>query len=185
MLAKESRFVERFKTHVAKAAQVQSRLKKLDKIEKIAEPRRIVEKTYDFKAPSRSGDDVVRIESLKKAYGERVIHAGLTLTVRRKERWAVMGENGAGKSTLLKMIAGALAPDAGTATIGAAVEMGYYAQHVMDGLTGDRSVLEELQEHAPLANQGTLRSLAGAFGFHEGDVFKAVRVLSGGEQAWL
>jgi ATPase subunit of ABC transporter with duplicated ATPase domains len=94
-----------------------------------------------------------------------------------------MGENGAGKSTLLKMIAGALAPDDGAATIGASVSMGYYAQHVMDLLGGDRTVLEELQEHAPSANQGTLRNLAGAFGFHDDDVFKPISVLSGGEKA--
>ena len=184
-LAKESRFIERFKTHVAKAAQVQSRLKKLEKVEMIAEPRRIVEKHFEFNTPPRSGDDVVKLEAIAKAYGTRKVHSGLTLTVRRKERWAVMGENGAGKSTLLKMIAGALAPDAGNAAIGASVTLGYYAQHVMDGLTGDLTVLEELQEHAPLANQGTLRSLAGAFGFHDDDVFKPVRVLSGGERARL
>jgi ATPase subunit of ABC transporter with duplicated ATPase domains len=183
MLAKESRFVERFKTHVAKAAQVQSRLKKLDKIEKIAEPRRFIEKKFEFRTPPRSGDDVVRLEGLTKAYGARVVHEGLTLTVRRKERWAVMGENGAGKSTLLKMVANALAPDAGTATLGAAVTLGYYAQHVMDGLGGDRTVLEELEAHAPLANQGTLRGLAGMFGFHDDDVFKPIYVLSGGERA--
>src|SRR5690242_16210478 len=112
-LAKESRFIERFKTHVAKAAQVQSRLKKLDKLERIAAPRRIVENHFEFRTPQRSGDDVIKLVGLCKAYGARVIHAGLTLTVRRKERWAVMGENGAGKSTLLKMIAGVLAPDAG------------------------------------------------------------------------
>ncbi len=182
-LAKESRFIERFKTHVAKAAQVQSRIKKLEKVEKVEPPRRIVEKTFEFRTPARSGDDVVRIEAIRKAYGTRVVHAGLTLTVRRKERWAVMGENGAGKSTLLKMIAGALSPDAGTASIGASVTMGYYAQHVMDALTADHSVLDELAAHAPLANQGTLRSLAGAFGFHDDDVFKPVRVLSGGERA--
>ena len=183
MLAKESRFIERFKTHVAKAAQVQSRLKKLDKIEKIAEPRRFVEKHFEFRTPPRSGDDVVRLQALRKAFGARVVHDGLTLTVRRKERWAVMGENGAGKSTLLKMIAGALTPDAGDATIGASVTLGYYAQHVMDLLDSDRTVLEELQEHAPAANQGTLRSLAGAFGFHDDDVFKPISVLSGGEKA--
>jgi ATPase subunit of ABC transporter with duplicated ATPase domains len=183
MLAKESRFIERFKTHVAKAAQVQSRLKKLDKIEKIAEPRRFIEKSFEFRAPSRSGDDVVRMDSLCKAYGPRVVHDKLTLTVRRKERWAVMGENGAGKSTLLKMIAGALAPDDGQAVIGASVSMGYYAQHVMELLSGERTVLEELQEHAPMANQGTLRGLAGAFGFHDDDVFKPISVLSGGEKA--
>ena len=183
MLAKENLFVERFKTHVAKAAQVQSRLKKLDKIEKIAEPRRIIEKKLEFRVPPRSGDDVVRLESLSKAYGTRSIHKDLSLTFRRGERWAVMGENGAGKSTLLKMIAGALAPDSGTVTIGAAVTMGYYAQHVMEGLGGDRSVLEELQEHAPLANQGTLRNLGGMFGFQDDDIFKPVHVLSGGERA--
>ncbi len=183
MLAKESRFIERFKTHVAKAAQVQSRLKKLDKIEKIAEPKRFIEKSFEFRVPPRSGDDVVRVEALRKAYGTRVVHDNLTLTFRRKERWAVMGENGAGKSTLLKMIAGALAPDAGQAVIGASVTMGYYAQHVMDLLSSDRTVLEELQEHAPMANQGTLRSLAGAFGFHDDDVFKPISVLSGGEKA--
>jgi ATPase subunit of ABC transporter with duplicated ATPase domains len=184
-LAKESRFIERFKTHVAKAAQVQSRLKKLDKLEKIEPPRRIVEKHFEFRPPPRSGDDVVKLAGVRKAYGARVVHTGLTLTVARKERWAVMGENGAGKSTLLKIIAGALAPDAGSSTIGAAVTLGYYAQHVMDGLGGDRTVLEELEHHAPLANQGTLRGLAGAFGFHDDDVFKPVRVLSGGERARL
>ena len=183
MLAKESRFIERFKTHVAKASLVQSRMKKLDKIEKIAEPKRFIERSFDFRAPQRSGDDVVKLEALKKAYGTRVVHNGLTLTVRRKERWAVMGENGAGKSTLLKMIAGALKPDDGVAAIGASVTMGYYAQHVMDLLSSDRTVLEELQEHAPSANQGTLRSLAGAFGFHDDDVFKPISVLSGGEKA--
>ncbi|HUQ01490.1 MAG TPA: ABC-F family ATP-binding cassette domain-containing protein [Kofleriaceae bacterium] len=185
MLAKESRFIERFKTHVAKAAQVQSRLKKLDKIEKIAEPRRIVERTFEFRAPARSGDDVVKLEKLRKAYGAHVIHDNLSMIIRRGERWAVMGENGAGKSTLLKMMAGALAPDDGAATIGASVSLGYYAQHTMDGLTADRSILEELEAHAPLANQGTLRSLAGAFGFQDDDVFKPVRILSGGEKARL
>jgi ATPase subunit of ABC transporter with duplicated ATPase domains len=183
MLAKESRFIERFRTHVAKAAQVQSRMKKLDKIEKVAEPRRIVERTYEFRAPSRSGDDVVKLEGLRKAYGERVVHDKLSMIIRRGERWAVMGENGAGKSTLLKMMAGGLAPDAGAAVIGASVTLGYYAQHTMDGLTADRSVLEELEAHAPAANQGTLRNLAGAFGFHDDDVFKPVRILSGGEKA--
>ena len=183
MLAKESRFIERFKTHVAKAAQVQSRVKKLDKIDKIAEPKRFVERNFDFKTPSRSGDDVVRMDALRKAYGTRVVHDKLTLTVRRKERWAVMGENGAGKSTLLKMIAGALAPDSGQAVIGAAVQMGYYAQHVMELLGGDRTVLEEMQEYAPSANQGTLRNLLGAFSFSDDDVFKPINVLSGGEKA--
>ena len=185
MLAKESQFIERFKAQAAKAAQVQSRIKKLDKIEKVEPPRRIVEKRFEFRAPQRSGDDVVRTAELRKAYGSRVIHDGLSLTVRRKERWAVMGENGAGKSTLLKMMAGVLEPDRGGVTIGASVSMGYYAQHLMDGLQGDLTILQELQAHAPAANQGTLRNLAGAFGFHDDDVEKPVRVLSGGEKARL
>ncbi len=183
MLAKESRFIERFKAHAAKAAQVQSRVKKLDKIDKVAAPRRLVEQDFEFRAPPRSGDDVLKVEHLRKKYGERVVHDDLSLVVRRRERWAVMGENGAGKSTLLKMMAGVLAPDEGRAEIGAAVTMGYYAQHLMDGLDGARDVLEELAAHAPRAGQGTLRNLAGAFGFHDDDVFKPIRILSGGEKA--
>ena len=183
MLAKESLFIERFKAQAAKAAQVQSRVKKLDKIEKVAEPRRVIERTYEFRVPPRSGDDVIKLDGLCKAYGARKVHENLSMIIRRKERWAVMGENGAGKSTLLKMMAGALTPDKGTAELGAAVQMGYYAQHTMDGLVGDRDVISELQEHAPLANLGTLRNLAGSFGFHDDDIYKPIRVLSGGEKA--
>ena len=185
MLAKESRFVERFKAQAAKAAQVQSRLKKLDKIEKVEPPKKIIEQEFDFRSPKRSGDDVVKVERVKKSYGDRVVHDGLSLMIRRKERWAVMGENGAGKSTLLKMMAGVLSPDGGTASLGASVTLGYYAQHLMDGLTADHSILDELAAHAPLANQGVLRNLAGAFGFPGDDVFKLVRMLSGGERARL
>ena len=183
MLAKESRFIERFKAQAAKAAQVQSRIKKLDKIEKVEPPRRIVERSFEFRSPRRSGDDVVRVEQVSKAYGDNVVHRDLTLLIRRKECWAVMGENGAGKSTLLKMMAGALAPDSGTATLGGSVDLGYYAQHVMDGLNGERTILEELEANDPLATQGTLRNLAGAFGFEGDDVFKPIRILSGGEKA--
>jgi ATPase subunit of ABC transporter with duplicated ATPase domains len=183
MLAKESLFIERFKAQAAKAAQVQSRVKKLDKIEKVAEPRRVVERTYEFRVPPRSGDEVVKLDGLSKSYGMRKVHENLSMVVRRKERWAVMGANGAGKSTLLKMMAGGLAPDAGSAELGAAVTLGYYAQHTMDGLVGDRDVIEELQAHAPVANLGVLRNLAGAFGFHDDDIYKPIRVLSGGEKA--
>ena len=113
MLAKEQRFIDRFAAHAAKAAQVQSRVKALDKIEKIELPkkRRVVE--FEFRQPARSGDQVAVLEGLVKAYGRRVVHDGVDLTIRRGERWSVMGRNGAGKTTLLKMIAGALAPDSG------------------------------------------------------------------------
>jgi ATPase subunit of ABC transporter with duplicated ATPase domains len=185
MLAKELRFVERFRAQAAKAAQVQSRVKKLDKIERVEPPRRLVEKAFDFKRPPRSGDDVVKVAGVKKAYGARVVHNGLDLLVRRGERWAVMGENGAGKTTLLKMIAGVTAPDAGEVSVGAAVTMGYFAQHQMEQLDGDNDVLGELTAHAPTAGIGVLRNLAGAFGFQGDDVEKPVRVLSGGERARL
>ena len=183
MLAKEMRFVERFRAQAAKASQVQSRIKKLEKVEKIEPPRRLIEKEFDFRVPPRSGDDVVKVEGVKKAYGSKVVHGGLDLLVRRGERWAVMGENGAGKTTLLKMVAGVLTPDAGAVTIGAAVEMGYFAQHQLEILTADRTVLEELQAHAPTTGIGSLRNLAGAYGFHGDDVEKPIRVLSGGERA--
>jgi ATPase subunit of ABC transporter with duplicated ATPase domains len=185
MLQKELRFVERFRAQAAKAAQVQSRLKKLDKIERLEPPRRIVEKKFDFRKPQRSGDDVVKVDKVVKKYGARTVHDGLSLLVRRGERWAVMGENGAGKTTLLKMMAGVLDPDGGQASLGASVTLGYFAQHQMEQLNGDNTVLEELQAHAPTTGIGTLRNLAGAFGFQGDDVDKPVRVLSGGEKARL
>jgi ATPase subunit of ABC transporter with duplicated ATPase domains len=185
MLQKEMRFVERFRAQAAKASQVQSRIKKLDKIERLEPPRRIVERGFDFRVPSRSGDDVVKVDAVKKVYGARAVHDGLSLLIRRGERWAVMGENGAGKTTLLKMMAGALSPDGGAVTLGGSVSMGYFAQHQMEQLSGDKNVLEELQDHAPTTGIGTLRNLAGAFGFQGDDVEKPIRVLSGGEKARL
>src|SRR3954466_10792503 len=129
MLAKEMRFIERFKAQAAKASQVQSRVKKLDKIEKVEPPKR--RKTLEFEFPpcARSGEDVVKIEGLSKRYGEKVVYDGLDLSIRRKERWAIMGVNGAGKSTLLKLIAGETAPDDGSVSVGPSVKLGYFAQH--------------------------------------------------------
>ncbi len=185
MLAKEMRFVERFRAQAAKASQVQSRIKKLEKIERIAEPRRLIEKNFDFRPAPRSGEDVVKVAKVVKAYGARRVHDGLTMLVRRGERWAVMGENGAGKTTLLKMIAGVVSPDGGDMSLGASVTLGYFAQHQMEQLDDAATVIEELQNHAPTAGLGTLRNLAGAFGFQGAQVGKPVRVLSGGERARL
>ncbi len=185
MLAKEQAFIARFKARASHAAQVQSRVKKLEKIEKIEPPRRIVEKHFDFRKPARSGDDVVKVASVCKGYGKKVVHEDVSLLVRRTERWAVMGENGAGKTTLLKMMAGVLPPDAGAVSVGASVTMGYFAQHQLEQLDVGRTVIEELVAHAPTTNLGTLRNLAGAFGFHGDDHEKPVRVLSGGERARL
>ncbi|MDB4946768.1 MAG: ATP-binding protein of transporter [Labilithrix sp.] len=185
MLAKEQAFIDRFKARASHAAQVQSRVKKLEKIEKVEPPRKIIEKTFDFKKSNRSGDDVIKVDKVAKHYGPRKVHNGTNLLVRRNERWAVMGENGSGKTTLLKMMAGELRPDAGSVTVGASVQMGYFAQHQMEQLTGDRTILEELIAHSPTTNLGTLRSLAGAFGFHGDDHDKPIRILSGGEKARL
>ena len=185
MLAKEIKFIERFKARASHAAQVQSRVKKLDKIERVEPPKRRQSVAFDFPTAPRSGDDVVSLKSVHKGYGSRRIYEGLDLTIRRRERWCVMGVNGAGKSTLLKLVAGATAPDAGTVAVGGSVKMGYFAQHAMDVLEGERTVFETLEDAFPQASQGSLRSLAGCFGFSGDDVEKRCRMLSGGEKARL
>ena len=185
MLAKEMKFIERFKARASHAAQVQSRVKKLDKIEKVEPPKRRQTILFDFPPAPRSGEDVATLKNVRKGYGARRIYDGLDFQVRRKERWCVMGVNGAGKSTLLKLIAGTAAPDDGTVSIGASVKMGYFAQHAMDLLDGERTVFEQLEYSFPQAGQGSLRALAGCFGFSGDDVEKRCRVLSGGEKARL
>ena len=185
MLAKEIKFIERFKARASHAAQVQSRVKKLDKIERVEPPRRRQTILFEFPPAPRSGDDVATLKRVDKGYGARSIYEALDFQVRRRERWAVMGVNGAGKSTLLKLVAGAAQPDAGDVAIGASVKMGYFAQHAMDLLDGDRSVFQSLEDAFPQAGQGSLRSLAGCFGFSGDDVEKKCRVLSGGEKARL
>ncbi len=185
MLAKEMRFIDRFKAQAAKASQVQSRVKKLDKIEKVEPPKRRKTLVFDFPEVSRSGDDVVRMDGVCKRYGSRVLYDGFSLTLRRGDRWCVMGVNGAGKSTLLKLVAGEAASDAGTVTLGASVKMGYFAQHAMELLDPGKSVWQTLEESFPLASIGTLRSLAGCFGFSGDEIDKTCRVLSGGEKARL
>jgi ATPase subunit of ABC transporter with duplicated ATPase domains len=185
MLAKERRFIERFAAHAAKAAQVQSRVKALDKIEKIELPKRRRVVQFDFRQPSRSGDLVATLEGVSKAYGRRAIYDGFNLTIRRGERWAVMGRNGAGKTTLLKMVAGATAPDAGTVTLGASLRMGYFAQQALDLLDADLTIDEQLQQDFPHESTGVLRNLAGAFQFSGDEVDKKIKSLSGGEKTRL
>ncbi|HET8945939.1 MAG TPA: ABC-F family ATP-binding cassette domain-containing protein [Candidatus Polarisedimenticolia bacterium] len=185
MLAKEQRFIDRFRTHAAKAAQVQSRIKALDKIEKVTLPKRRAVVTFDFPAPPRSGDQVAVLEHVRKEYGRRAVHDDLSLTIRRGERWAVMGKNGAGKTTLLRLVAGVLDPDGGAVRLGAAVRMGYFAQQSLDVLKADLTVEEQLQSDFPREGTGVLRNLAGAFQFSGDDVDKKVRSLSGGERSRL
>jgi ATPase subunit of ABC transporter with duplicated ATPase domains len=185
MLAKELKFIERFKARASHAAQVQSRVKKLDKIEKVEPPKRRQTILFEFPQAPRSGEDVVSLKAVRKRYGKRTIYDRLDFHVRRRERWCVMGINGAGKSTLLKLVAGSTEPDEGKVAIGASVKMGYFAQHAMDLLTGDRTVFQSLEDKFPQAGQGSLRALAGCFGFSGDDVEKKCRVLSGGEKARL
>jgi ATPase subunit of ABC transporter with duplicated ATPase domains len=185
MLAKEIKFIERFKARASHAAQVQSRVKKLEKIDRVEPPKRRQAVAFEFQPAPRSGDDVVSLKNVHKRYGRRTIYEGLDLVVRRRERWCVMGINGAGKSTLLKLVAGATAPDDGTVALGSSVKMGYFAQHAMELLDGDLTVFEWLEEAFPQAGQGSLRTLAGCFGFSGDDAEKRCRVLSGGEKARL
>ncbi|MCY1046519.1 MAG: ABC-F family ATP-binding cassette domain-containing protein [Myxococcaceae bacterium] len=185
MLAKEIKFIERFKARASHAAQVQSRVKKLEKIEKVEPPKRRSTVLFEFQPPPRSGDDVVNLKNVYKGYGKRTIYEGLDFLVRRAERWAVMGVNGAGKSTLLKLVTGTTQPDDGSVALGGSVKMGYFAQHAMDLLDGEKTVFESLSDSFPRAGQGSLRALAGCFGFSGDEVEKKCRVLSGGEKARL
>jgi ATPase subunit of ABC transporter with duplicated ATPase domains len=185
MLAKEIKFIERFKARASHAAQVQSRVKKLDKIERVEPPKRRQTVAFDFPPAPRSGEDVVALKNVQKGYGSRRIYDGFDFMVRRRERWAVMGINGAGKSTLLKLVAGAAEPDDGAVTVGGSVKMGYFAQHAMDLLDGERTIFQQLEDTFPQAGQGSLRALAGCFGFSGDDIEKKCRVLSGGEKARL
>ena len=185
MLAKEIAFIERFKARASHAAQVQSRVKKLDKIDKVEPPKRQHTVRFEFQPAPRSGEDVATLKNVNKSYGTRRIYEAFDFQVRRRERWCVMGVNGAGKSTLLKLVAGAAEPDDGTVARGPSVKMGYFAQHAMELLEGDRSVLETLEDDFPQAGQAPLRALAGCFGFYGDEIEKKCRVLSGGEKARL
>ena len=185
MLAKEIKFIERFKARASHAAQVQSRVKKLDKIERVEPPRRRQTVAFEFQPAPRSGDDVAMLKGVHKSYGSRIIYEGFDFSIRRKERWCVMGVNGAGKSTLLKLVTGTAQPDSGSVTVGGSVKLGYFAQHAMDLLDGDLTIFEDLESTFPQAGQGSLRALAGCFGFSGDDVEKPCRVLSGGEKARL
>jgi ATPase subunit of ABC transporter with duplicated ATPase domains len=185
MLAKEIAFIDRFKARASHAAQVQSRVKKLDKIDRVEPPKRQQTVAFEFRPAPRSGEDIVLVKGVNKAYGSKVIYENLDFHVRRKERWCILGVNGAGKSTLLKLVAGATEPDAGTVSRGPSTKMGYFAQHAMDSIDGDSTIFQTLEYHFPQAGQAPLRALAGCFGFSGDDIEKKCRVLSGGEKARL
>jgi ATPase subunit of ABC transporter with duplicated ATPase domains len=185
MLKKEERFIERFEKHAAKAAQVQSRVKKLDKIEKLELPKKRILTPFEFRQPPRSGNDVVTLAGVVKRYGTRSIYEGLDFEVKRGERWCVMGVNGAGKSTLLKLVAGIIQPDAGQVKLGASLKLGYFAQSALEILDPNLTVWQQIDQNFQVASHASKRSLLGAFDFPGDEIEKPIRVLSGGERSRL
>jgi ATP-binding cassette, subfamily F, member 3 len=184
-IARVERFVERFRYKSTKAKQVQSRLKALDKIERIQAPSRVKRVKFGFPPAPRAGDVVVRAAGVQKAYGETKVFTDLKLLLRRGDRIALVGPNGAGKSTLLKLLSGRLAPDGGSFELGHNVTVQYYAQHQLEALVPQDTVLETLERVAEPGARPRLRTLLGSFLFSGEDVEKKVGVLSGGEKARL
>jgi ATP-binding cassette subfamily F protein 3 len=184
-VAEIERFVERFRYQATKARQVQSRLKMLERLERIevAGPGRRIH--FRFPQPPRTGRMVARLTGVRKAYGDNVVYAGVDFAVERGDRIALVGVNGAGKSTLLQLLAGVLPADRGERTLGAHVEVHYYAQHQLDALDPSKTVYEELEQVAPEAGVTRLRTILGSFLFSGDAVDKRVTVLSGGEKARL
>jgi len=185
MLKKEQRFIERFEAHVAKAAQVQSRIKKLDKIEKLEPPKTRVLVPFELRTPPRSGNDVATLKGVRKTYGERVIYNDFDLDIRRGERWCVMGVNGSGKTTLLKLVVGAIEADAGDVKLGASLKLGYFAQSSLELLNPSFTVYQQIDDAFPTATTPSKRTLLGAFDFPGDEIDKPISVLSGGERSRL
>jgi ATP-binding cassette subfamily F protein 3 len=190
MLAKEEEFIARFAARASHAAQVQSRVKKLEKIERIQIPSEQKVVRFEFQEPVRSGEDVFSFNALTKSWpgvgeGEKTVFSNVSGLVRRQQKIAVVGVNGAGKSTFLKVLAGQTAPSAGTVTSGANVDIGYFSQHAMELLNPEKSVFETVQEVMPQVSIGVVRNLCAAFLFQGDDVDKRVSTLSGGEKSRL
>ncbi len=186
-IAKLEAFVERFRYKASKAKQAQDRLRKLERIkeERIVLPEQRKSVHFNFQQPPRTGEEVVRGEGLVKRYGDHAVYDGIGFKLWRGDKVALVGPNGAGKSTLLKMVAGVLAPDAGTIEYGVNVSLTYYAQHQLEELCAGNTVFQELDHAAPGWSISQVRSLLGAFLFHGDDVDKRVSVLSGGEKSRL
>ncbi len=188
MLAKEEEFIARFAARASHAAQVQSRIKKLEKIERIELPPEQRLMRFEFAEPPRSGDDVVAMDGLVKAWeledgSRKPVFSGVSGMIRRQEKIAVVGVNGAGKSTFLKVIAGQTEPTTGSVTLGANVSLGYFSQHSMDILDGNSTVFNTIQDAMPQAHMGTIRNLCAAFLFQGDDADKRISQLSGGEKS--
>ncbi|MEB3188332.1 MAG: ABC-F family ATP-binding cassette domain-containing protein [bacterium] len=182
LLEKEEKFIARFKARASHAAQVQSRVKMIEKMDRIEVPREA--KAVDFRWPpcTRSGDQIASFEGVGKSYGDRQVLSNVSFEIKRLDRIAVLGINGAGKSTLLKIVAGEVTNDAGHLKLGASLQVGYFAQHHAEILDGNRSVFECVQEVIPTAGRGVVMNILGSMRFSGDDVDKPIRVLSGGER---
>ena len=180
---KQMRFVEQFRSKATKASQVQSRLKQLEKIQIIKLPRATRKVRYFFPEPPRSGSEVIKLTNVSKSYGDIVVYRGMNLTLSRGDRVALVGPNGAGKTTMLKILAGVVPIDEGERKTGHNVVSTYYAQHVLELLNPNNTLIEELQQSAPMESEQNLRTTLGGFLFSGDDVRKPISVLSGGEKA--
>jgi ATP-binding cassette subfamily F protein 3 len=188
MLAKEEEFIARFAARASHAAQVQSRIKKLEKIDRVEIPTEERSVSFEFPVPPRGGNDVVRFKELQKIWKkengtDHTVFAGATGLVKRLDRVAVVGVNGAGKSTFLKLVAGQAEPTAGDLSVGAGINIGYFSQHALDVLNSNKTIFDEIHDRIPEATIGYVRNLLGAFLFSGDDVYKKVAVLSGGEKS--
>jgi ATP-binding cassette subfamily F protein 3 len=188
MLAKEEEFIARFAARASHAAQVQSRVKKLDKIDRIEIPAEEKQINFEWPVPPRGGEEVVKFQSLGKTWKtedgrEKLVFRGASGLVKRQDRIAVVGVNGAGKSTLLKIITGQTEATEGQSTIGASIEVGYFSQNSLDILDPRSTIVEEVHSRIPNSNLGTVRSLLGAFKFSGDEVDKKISILSGGEKS--
>jgi ATP-binding cassette subfamily F protein 3 len=188
MLAKEEEFIARFAARASHAAQVQSRVKKLDKIDRIEVPTEEQSIAIEFPKPPRGGDEVVKIENLKKSYPkedgtETLVFQGATALVKRLDRVAVVGVNGAGKSTLLKCVTGQTNPTSGIVNVGGSITVGYFSQSSLDVLHPEKTVYDEVHDRIPNASMGFVKNLLGAFNFSGDDSEKKIKILSGGEKS--
>lgn len=188
MLAKEEEFIARFKARASHAAQVQSRVKKLEKIERIEIPAEERTMSFSFPEPPRSGNEVAKFSNLAKIYkkengAEKLVFKNLRGLVQRLDKVAVVGVNGAGKSTLLKIIAGAVEPTEGTCVVGPSVRIGYFSQSALDVLNPQKTIFDEICDRIPEATIGYVRNLLGSFLFSNDDVYKKIGILSGGEKS--
>ncbi len=182
-IQKQMRFIDRFRSKARKATQVQSRVKQLGKIKIIELPRATKKVRYSFPEPPRSGSEVISLRNLSKSYGENVVYQDINLTLSRGDRVALVGPNGAGKTTMLKILADVIPFDSGERKTGHNVITTYYAQHVLELLEPDNTMIEEVQKSAPAESEQNLRTTLGGFLFSGDDVLKPISVLSGGEKA--